>query len=80
LAHEEMNILLFDDEGKFKHTIPTTHLQWLWIQYNTFKNTNEPIDPPLQNFETKVATLYQFKYLTNTNLKEINQQSQYHLN
>jgi hypothetical protein len=74
-----MNIHLFDDEGKFIHIIPTTSLQWLCTQYNTFKNKKEPIDLLLLNFEIEVIALYQ-RYLLNRNLKEINPQSQYHIN
>jgi hypothetical protein len=74
-----MSTHLFDDEGKHIYTISTAHLQWLWTQYNTFINKKEYKDPPLQSFETKVTTLYQ-QYLINTNPKEINPQSQYHIN
>jgi hypothetical protein len=44
-------------------TIPTTRLNWLWLQYYTTLYNLSNFTPPIQSFETEIDWLYQhYKY------------------
>jgi hypothetical protein len=49
---------LYQDNGKYLLTIPTTRLKWLWTQYHFAQQQPQFLEPPLQPFEMEVIWFY----------------------
>jgi hypothetical protein len=51
IQHENAHI--YDHYGTHLITIPTTRLNWLWLQYHTTLHNSSIFAPPIQSFETE---------------------------